>query len=198
MHIPATIASLAKPAAAKERLRFGRQRISPPTKEELYFSPMSTTSDKIEDSKTQSPDKPRTLTVRVMSFGYKLGNPPAANALFDVRFLKNPYWVEHLRPLTGRDEPVQEYVMNQKAAHDFLESLVELLSRLLPQLQEHNMSEFSIAFGCTGGQHRSATMVELLARSLASRFPDVHIERIHRELDGKTATAQSSGAEDEQ
>lgn len=156
---------------------------------------MSTTSDKVEN-KTNPENKPRTtLTVRVISFGYKLGKPPAVNALFDVRFLKNPYWVEHLRPMTGRDLPVQDYVMNQKAAQDFLDSLVELLSRLVPQLQENNMSEFNIAFGCTGGQHRSATMVELLARKLSERFPELVIERVHRELDGK---ANAGPPEDEQ
>lgn len=131
-----------------------------------------------------------------MSFGYKLGKPPTVNALFDVRFLKNPYWVEHLRPLTGRDQPVQEYVMNQPAAREFLESLIDLLGRLIPQLQESNMSEFSIAFGCTGGQHRSATMVELLAKGLQERFPTLSIERCHRELDAK-AVGKSAGAEDE-
>lgn len=159
---------------------------------------MSTTSDKIEHNKSQPDDKPRTLHLRIMSFGYKIGKPPAVNVLFDVRFLKNPYWVEQLRPLTGRDEPVQEYVMNQKTASNFLDDLVELLARLLPQLQESNMAEFSIAFGCTGGQHRSATMVELLAKRLAARFPDLQVERIHRELDGKNASTQSPAAEDKE
>ncbi len=143
---------------------------------------MSTASDKTEHKTSGEPHKPG-LTVRVMSFGYKLGKPPSANALFDVRFLKNPYWVEHLRPMTGRDHPVQEYVMNQQAARDFLDSLAALLERLVPQLQESHLSEFSIAFGCTGGQHRSTTMVELLAEELARRLPDLTVERIHRELD---------------
>lgn len=147
---------------------------------------MSTTSDKIDKRESDAVDSKTGLTLRVVSFGYKLGKPPVANALFDVRFLKNPYWVEHLRPLTGKDEPVQEYVMNQKIARDFLDSVLELLARLLPQLKENNMTEFHIAFGCTGGQHRSATMVELLAREMSERFPEIVIERIHRELDGKS------------
>lgn len=146
---------------------------------------MSTASDRVDEKSSEDNGRTR-LTVRITSFGYKMGKPPAANALFDVRFLKNPYWVEHLRPLTGRDEPVQEYVMNQKAAADFMGSLVELLAKLIPQLEENHMSEFSIAFGCTGGQHRSATMVELLARELSTRLPSLTIERAHRELDGKT------------
>lgn len=145
---------------------------------------MSTTSDKVEQ--IPSGDGVHTgLTLKIMSFGYKMGKAPSANALFDVRFLKNPFWVEHLRPLTGKDKPVQEYVMNQKAASDFLDSVVDLLSRLVPTLRENKMSEFNIAFGCTGGQHRSATMVELLAKSITERFPEITVEVIHRELDGK-------------
>ena len=147
-----------------------------------------TTSDKVEQKSSGEKEKTG-LTVRISSFGYKMGKAPAANALFDVRFLKNPYWVEHLRPLSGLDEPVQEYVMNQEAAVDFLESLLDMLVRMIPRLEESNMNEFSIAFGCTGGQHRSATMVELLARELSQRLPYLTIERVHRELDGKASKA---------
>ncbi|MBX9686453.1 MAG: hypothetical protein K2X27_07095 [Candidatus Obscuribacterales bacterium] len=147
---------------------------------------MSTTSDEVEEKSIPGEQSARSgLTVRIVSFGYKLGKPPAANALFDVRFLKNPYWVEELRPMSGKDKPVQDYVLAQKAAQDFLESLLQLLKRLVPQLIESNMTEFSIAFGCTGGQHRSATMVEMLALGLNESFPELHIEKIHRELDSK-------------
>ncbi len=145
---------------------------------------MNTASNKTEEKTPPAEDTAKAvLTVRVVSFGYKLGKPPTANALFDVRFLKNPYWVDHLRPMTGKDLPVQEYVMNQKVATDFLNGLVDLLQLLIPQLQENAMTEFHIAFGCTGGQHRSATMVELLSKTLAERFPDIKVERVHRELD---------------
>ncbi len=147
---------------------------------------MSTTSDNIKHNAPQQIDSKSCLTLRFISFGYKSGEPPVADALFDVRFLKNPYWVEHLRPLTGKDIQVQEYVMNQKVARDFLDGLTDFLSRLVPQLKENNMSGFHIAFGCTGGQHRSATMVELLAQALAQRFPALTIERVHRELDDKS------------
>ncbi|MBX9725158.1 MAG: hypothetical protein K2X81_27390 [Candidatus Obscuribacterales bacterium] len=152
---------------------------------------MNTASDK-SDQKLSGDHHKQALTLRIMSFGYKLGKPPSTNALFDVRFLKNPYWVEHLRPMTGRDQPVQEYVMNQEAAKVFLGSLVDMLERLVPQLQESHLSEFSIAFGCTGGQHRSTTMVELLARELAQRMPELTVERIHRELDKDLAGKHNS------
>jgi RNase adapter protein RapZ len=146
---------------------------------------MSTISNKAEHVTGKTPDPQTGLTLRVVSFGYKVGKPPLANALFDVRFLKNPYWVEELRPLTGKDQPVQEYVLNQQVGRDFLDGLVDLFSSLVPQIEKNNTSEFRIAFGCTGGQHRSAAMVELLARELACRFPALTIERVHRELDGK-------------
>lgn len=123
------------------------------------------------------------LHVRVMSFGYKEGPPPLANMTFDVRFLKNPYWVPELRPLNGmKDKSVQDYVMNQAAATEFLDSVTTLVSNVLPHLPEIKLKDFSIAFGCTGGQHRSATMCEMLAKRLAERFPNCRIDREHREL----------------
>src|SRR5580658_2531423 len=76
------------------------------------------------------------LEVRVISFGYKQGPPPLANVVFDVRFLKNPYWVEELRPLTGRDQPVQDYVLQQPLAQEFLQSLNVMLSKILPKMAE--------------------------------------------------------------
>lgn len=125
----------------------------------------------------------KTLEITVMSFGYKEGAPPIANLVFDVRFLKNPFWVEELKPLTGRDRPVQDYVLNQQVAADFLKSVIHMLDTLLPKLEEMDISEFTIAFGCTGGQHRSATMVEALASELLERYSRFRITKRHRELD---------------
>lgn len=123
-----------------------------------------------------------TVSIKINSFGYKEGPPPTANAVFDMRFLKNPYWVEELRPLTGLDSPVQEYVMNQIAASEFLDSLLVMLEKLIPRLLELDVTEFSIAFGCTGGQHRSTTMAELLAKRLKALDLNIEIELSHREL----------------
>lgn len=128
-------------------------------------------------------DGAQNVHVKVLSFGYKQGQPPAANIIFDVRFLKNPYWVDELRPLNGMcDTPVQQYVMNQDAAVEFLDAVTKLLVKLLPRLPEMKVHEFTIAFGCTGGQHRSATMCEMLANRLSEHFPDYRIDREHREL----------------
>lgn len=129
-----------------------------------------------------SSDSQPLLAVTVMSFGYKEGAPPSANVVFDVRFLKNPFWVEELRPLTGMDRPVQDYVLGQPLADEFLNSVVRLLETLLPRLVELKIPDFSIAFGCTGGQHRSATMVEALCDRLRQMYPQYRISRVHREL----------------
>jgi UPF0042 nucleotide-binding protein len=124
------------------------------------------------------------LSVTIISFGYKEGPPPNANVLFDVRFLKNPYWVDELRPLTGLDKAVQDYVLEQEAAKDFLQSIIAMMKSLLPQLTELNIYEFTIAFGCTGGQHRSTALAESLSKELKSIFPKYEFACKHRELSG--------------
>jgi UPF0042 nucleotide-binding protein len=130
------------------------------------------------------------LEVTIMSFGYKEGAPPIANLVFDVRFLKNPYWVEELRPLTGRDRPVQEYVLQQALAQEFLESVLQMLDKLLPKLAEQQITDFTIAFGCTGGQHRSATLTETLASEISQRYPHYRVIKTHRELGAKSSAGE--------
>lgn len=146
---------------------------------------MSSKSTKeLENLKTAaSGEKEDGLQIIITSFGYKQGPPPLANIVFDVRFLKNPYWVEELRPLTGLDNPVQQYVLEQELAQDFLESMKGLLAKVLPKMAELKVGKFVIAFGCTGGQHRSATLVEKLADELAAAYPDYNVVKQHRELD---------------
>lgn len=136
------------------------------------------------------------LQIRVVSFGYKKGPPPPANILFDVRFLKNPYWVEELRPLTGRDKPVQDYVLQQELAQDFLQSMLNLLEKILPKMAEMKVKEFVIALGCTGGQHRSATLVETLVKQMHERFPQFKIVCEHRELCPSTTEAAEADEEE--
>lgn len=125
----------------------------------------------------------QTPTITIISFGYKAAAPPAANITFDVRFLKNPYWVEELRPQCGLDKPVQDYVMQFESAQQFLHSVLTMLKDLLPKFHEWGINEYTVAFGCTGGQHRSTTMVEMLASALEQDYPQVRILRRHRELE---------------
>lgn len=128
----------------------------------------------------QASAKPVKITI--ISFGYKEAPPPPANIVFDVRFLKNPYWVDELRPLTGLDQKVQDYVLNQNLAQDFLKTLTELLSKVIPELSRLSLDELTIALGCTGGQHRSCALVEALAKRMARILPNYPIYRDHREL----------------
>ena len=108
------------------------------------------------------------LTVTLLSFGYKYGVPPQADLLFDVRFLLNPYFVDALRPLTGCDPAVREYVVDTDAARPFLDKTVNLLTFLVPKYVVEGKSYLTIAVGCTGGRHRSVAIVEELETRLAS------------------------------
>jgi UPF0042 nucleotide-binding protein len=122
-----------------------------------------------------------TTQVTVMSFGYKHGVPPDVDLVFDCRFLPNPHWVEELRPMTGLDAPVQDYVASFDLTDRFLDRLYPLLDLLLPAYVEEGKSVLTIAFGCTGGRHRSVSMAERTAAWLRGkgieprlRHRDVH------------------------
>ncbi|MBK9203365.1 MAG: hypothetical protein IPL73_13220 [Candidatus Obscuribacter sp.] len=115
--------------------------------------------------------------------------------LFDVRFLKNPFWVEDFRPLTGLDLPVRRYVMEQEAANAFLANLLLMLDQVLPLMFETKANVFTIALGCTGGQHRSVSVAETLATELKERFKTVDIELSHRELEERMSNQMSQALE---
>jgi UPF0042 nucleotide-binding protein len=106
------------------------------------------------------------LQVNVVSFGYKHGLPLDVDLVFDCRFLPNPHWVDRLRPLTGLDEDVREYVLHQPLSVEFLTELDKLLEMLLPAYEEEGKSYLSIGVGCTGGRHRSVVIAEELAQRL--------------------------------
>lgn len=122
------------------------------------------------------------LAVEVISFGFKNGAPPAANIVLDVRFLKNPYWVEELRPLTGLDAPVRQYVLQQELAQNVLDNLIKLVEHTAPAMLRAKVNTFTIALGCTGGQHRSPSMVEALVEKIRERFSHYKVISTHREL----------------
>ena len=120
------------------------------------------------------------MLVRVVAFGYKHGLPPAADWVVDARFLDNPYWVEELRPLTGLDAPVRRHVLGQQAAGDLLDNLVRTLGGLIPAYRAQGREELTVAFGCTGGRHRSVVLASELAARLGGGEVDVETE--YREL----------------
>lgn len=103
------------------------------------------------------------MQLTVLSFGYKHGLPLDADLVLDCRFLPNPHWVEELRPQTGLDAPVRDFVLNQPAAGEFLDHLMELLGQLLPAYVAEGKAYLTIAMGCTGGRHRSVALSEQVA-----------------------------------
>jgi RNase adapter protein RapZ len=122
-----------------------------------------------------------TMRTSVVSFGYKHGVPLDTDLVFDCRFLPNPHWVDELRPLSGLDAPVRDYVMAQGATQRFLDSLESLLVPLLPAYAEEGKSYLTIAMGCTGGRHRSVALAEELAARLARAGTSVSV--FHRDVD---------------
>lgn len=120
------------------------------------------------------------LHVSIVSFGFKYGLPIDADMVADMRFLPNPYWVDELRPLSGLDEPVRDYVRSQPRSTEFLNAYEALLALLTDGFVHEDKSFLTVAIGCTGGRHRSVTMAEALAERL--RAHGVKTQVIHRDL----------------
>ena len=120
------------------------------------------------------------MDVRVISFGFKNGIPMEADLVFDARFLPNPYYVQELRPLTGLDTGVRDYVFAAPAAEEFLRRLGDLIGWLLPRYEEEGKTALVIAVGCTGGHHRSVAIAHTLAGEIKSLgYP---VSESHRDL----------------
>ena len=122
------------------------------------------------------------MQIRLVSFGFKYGLPTDVDLVMDCRFLPNPYWVKGLKEQTGMDNAVREFILSDPIAQKFLVKLTELLELLLPAYQEEGKSYLSLAVGCTGGQHRSVTIVNELETVLAElNYP---AKASHRDLSG--------------
>jgi UPF0042 nucleotide-binding protein len=120
------------------------------------------------------------LRATVLSFGYKYGLPVDADLVVDVRFLPNPYWIPELRPMTGLDDEVRDYVLAQEGAEDFLDRYTEILRIIGAGYRRESKPFLTLAVGCTGGKHRSVAMSEQLAK----RLTDLGIQTtiVHRDL----------------
>ncbi|MDQ6878837.1 MAG: hypothetical protein M3082_14340 [Candidatus Dormibacteraeota bacterium] len=121
------------------------------------------------------------MLVTCLAFGYKKGIPDGASWVVDVRLLDNPYWVEDLRPLDGRDPRVRAFVVEQPAAQELLDNIERTLRGAIPHYRERGRSQLVVAFGCTGGRHRSVAM----AREMAARLENIEntdVEFVAREL----------------
>jgi UPF0042 nucleotide-binding protein len=121
------------------------------------------------------------VALTVMSFGFKYGIPADADMVWDMRFLPNPYWSPALRPLTGMEEPVAEYVMQQTGAADFLDAQLDALRVVLDGYLRENKRFATLAIGCTGGRHRSVATVQYVSQVLGT-WEGVRATPKHRDL----------------
>ncbi len=162
--------------------------------ERLALSELRGKADKIIDTSPLSPrdlkekiyeiyepgQRERSMPVLLVSFGFKYGLPLDADLVFDVRFLPNPHYVDHLRPLTGEDPRVKDYLWRWMVTHKYIQKLQDLLEFSIPYYIREGKAQLVVALGCTGGKHRSVALAAELGRILANRYR-IHIE--HRDID---------------
>jgi RNase adapter protein RapZ len=122
------------------------------------------------------------LTLNVISFGFKYGIPIDADLIFDVRFLPNPHYIESMRPNTGQDPEVYEYVMKWGETQEFLTKLLDMLHFLIPQYKKEGKSQVVVGIGCTGGKHRSVAIAEYMGRVMGSSETEI-IRINHRDAE---------------
>ncbi|WP_303975369.1 RNase adapter RapZ, partial [Streptococcus merionis] len=172
-------------------------------KERELLAPLKSTSQHVIDTTELTPRKLRqaiidsfsderfqsAFRIEVVSFGFKYGLPLDADLVFDVRFLPNPHYVPELRPQTGLDQPVYDYVMGHGASEEFYAHLSGLIKPILPGYQKEGKSVLTIAIGCTGGQHRSVAFAKRLAEDLTN---DWSVNLSHRDKDRRKETVNRS------
>jgi UPF0042 nucleotide-binding protein len=151
-------------------------------KSDIY---LNTTNKSIHDTSRKLRDligdfSRRVFQINIMSFGFKYGLPLDADMVFDLRFLPNPFWVEELRELTGKNENVRDYVFQTPEATEFIENLYKTLQITFDGFVHENKSYTTIAFGCTGGRHRSVAVAEKFYRLLKEHGHSVSI--MHRDV----------------
>jgi UPF0042 nucleotide-binding protein len=183
------------PLAADDRVEMGIQR------ERELMRPFRDGADLIIDTTDLSVRKLRAkiggsfqettstegLKITVISFGYKYGLPLDSDMVFDVRFLPNPHWEPHLRPLHGLDHPVRDYVLSQEATNDFIVRTKDMFAVLLPGYQNEGRHYLTVGVGCTGGRHRSVVLAEVIGNLI--REQGFAVKVIHRDVDRESAHA---------
>ncbi len=203
-HALASSGSLSHAASVLEGVTLERERLSPLRARATRV--IDTTSLGVHDLRRQvlahfGPASGATerMTVRVLSFGFKYGTPADADLIFDVRFLKNPYFVPHLKRVPGTEKPVRDYVLALPETGEFLDRTLDLLQYVVPKYEQEGKSYLTIAFGCTGGMHRSVVLAEHVAASLDATLhassngpsgPRIEIAAIHRDVGRKEPAPQ--------
>ena len=135
--------------------------------------------EEVKDLMT-SGESEKTFVVNIYSFGYKRGVPLSADMIFDMRFIPNPYYVKSLKPLTGNNKKVRDFVMRQDVTQEFLDKLEPMLDFLIPFYMKEGKYNLNLAFGCTGGHHRSVATANEVAERLKQKGRRVTLE--HRDL----------------
>lgn len=127
-------------------------------------------------------EKSRSFRVHLISFGFKYGLPSETDMMYDLRFLPNPFFAENLRPLSGKDALIREFVLDGEPGSGFLPKLLDFLKYLLPLYESEGRYRLTIAFGCTGGRHRSVAVTEAVSVALKEQGYAVSVEHRHFEL----------------
>ena len=126
----------------------------------------------------EMPEKQMAITI--LSFGFKYGIPVDSDLVFDVRFIPNPFYIPELKPFSGNDEPVKNYVMEQTETQTFLQKANDMFEFLIPNYQKEGKRQLIISIGCTGGRHRSVAIANSIYETLRANNHDVYIE--HRDI----------------
>ena len=164
-------------------IAFEREQLNPLREVADYYVESSylSTSQLKEEVKSLFLEKNSdSMIIKIMSFGYKYGVSTESDLVFDVRCLPNPYYVKELRPMTGCDSSVREYVMGFEQSKKLLEKIKDLLDFLIPLYVHEGKSQLVISFGCTGGKHRSITFTELVADYLSKQ--GLRVQKSHRDI----------------
>ena len=162
-------------------------------KEIEYLKPVEKKANKVIDTTKMTPHQLKQyikelinegksiFTITFLSFGFKYGIPQTVDNIFDVRFLPNPHFIPELRPKTGMDSKVKDFILKFPETLSLIEKLKDLVFFTIPHYQKEGKSYLTFAVGCTGGQHRSVAIAELLAKEAAKEFPEHEIYIEHRE-----------------
>ena len=128
-------------------------------------------------------EKPGKFTLTCMTFGFKYGAPTDADLVFDVRCFANPHYDPNLRPLTGLDKVIRDFVLADGRAVEFMSKLIDMLSFLIPLYIEEGKSHLTVAIGCTGGRHRSVTLAYELCEKIKNNMPEIRAVLCHRDIE---------------
>lgn len=140
-------------------------------------------NDELKKIFTGDESEYKSINILLLSFGFKYGIPQDADLIFDVRFLPNPYYDLDLRPLTGNDKPIRDFVLKYDESKEFLDKLEDLLQFLIPNYIKEGKNSLVIGIGCTGGKHRSVTLTNEIYKRLSQNKDNYGLKVLHRDIE---------------